>query len=146
MNQPMSLARRIAVLAFGCALVAGITARAQSDSVAPPPASPPAPVAPAPTDLKNYTYEQRSDFIIAVRTAAAKIDALIVPLTKREKGGIAGGANAIALEKLQSSRTELGHQLGKLEDITPENWNSLRDATVDALIQTQDAYVQAAKE
>ena len=46
----------------------------------------------------------------------------------------------------QTSRTQLGHQISKLEDVTPENWVSVRDAVLEALVQTQDAYAKAAQE
>ena len=106
----------------------------------------PIPAASAITALKDFTYDQRSDFTVTVRSVAAKFDALIVRLAKREKGGIEGGANAIALEKMQSSRTELDHQIAKLEDVTPENWVALRDGVLKALDQTRTACTEAAKE
>jgi len=139
MQNPTSSSRRLALVALGLVLLAGTAAGA--DSVAPA-----APAAREQDALKSCPYEQRSDFTVAVRDAAAKIDALIVPLTKRQKGGIAGGADAMTLEKLQSSRTELGHQISKLEDVTPEDWPALRTAVLEALHQTQDAYEKAAKE
>ena len=129
------------IFSLGFVLAAVTPSRAQSDSVAPS-----APIALDQDALRSATYDQRSDFTVAIRSAAAKLDALIVPLTKRQKGGIAGGSDAITLEKLQTSRTELGHQIGKLEDVTPEDWVSLRDAALAALLQTQDAYEKAAKE
>jgi hypothetical protein len=114
---------------------------ASRDSV--PPA---APAAPGQEALETCPFEQRSHFSQTVRHAAARLDALIVPLTKRQKGGIAGGADAITLEKLQTARTELGHQISKLEDVTPEDWTATRDAVLAALEQAQDAYAKAAKE
>jgi hypothetical protein len=142
MLNPISSLRRLLLLSLGLALVAGNVARAQTDSV-----QPAAPVAPGQDDdLKTCPYSQRSDFTVAMSRAAAKLDALIVPLTKRQKGGIAGGADAITLEDLQSSRTQLGHQISKIENVTPEDWVALRDAVLAALLQTQDAYEKAAKE
>ena len=143
MKNPMRSLRRLILLSLGLALVSGTAGRAQgqADTVAPV-----APAAPDQAALRSATYAQRSDFTVAVRNAAAKIDDLIVPLTKRQKGGVAGGADAIKLEKLQTSRTELGHQIGKLEDVTPEDWVALRDAVLDALVETQDAYAKAAAE
>lgn len=141
MKKPLRPFRRLALVSLGLALLAGTTSRAQSDSVQP--------VAPAALEqeaLQSATYAQRSDFTVAVRNAAAKIDALIVPLTKRQKGGISGGADAITLENLLTSRTELGHEIGKLEEVIPEDWVSLRDAVLAALVQTQDAYEKAARE
>ena len=129
------------LFSLGFALAAVAPSQAQSDSVPPL-----APVALSQDTLRSATYDQRSDFTVAIRSAAAKIDALIVPLTKRQKGGIAGGADAMTLEKLQTSRTELGHEIGKLDDVTPEDWVSLRDAVLAALVQTQDAYAKAAQE
>jgi hypothetical protein len=105
----------------------------------------PIPAASDVTALKDYTYDQRSDFTVTVRSVAAKFDTLIVRLAKREKGGIEGGANAIALEKLQSSRTELDHEIAKLEDVTPETWVAVRDAVLKALEQTRTACADAAK-
>lgn len=141
MKKPLRLSRWLVLVSVGLALSAGATSRAQSDTVPP--------LAPAALEqevLRSATYAERSDFTVAIRSVAAKIDTLIVSLTKRQKGGIAGGADAITLEKLQTSRTELGHQIGKLENVTPEDWDSLRDAVLEALVQTQDAYEKAARE
>jgi hypothetical protein len=129
------------LFSVGFALAAVTFSRAQSDSLPPL-----APVALNQDALRSAPYEQHSDFTVAIRSVAAKIDDLIVPLTKRQKGGIAGGADAMTLEKLQTSRTELGHEIGKLEDVTPESWISVRDSVLEALDQTQDAYAKAAKE
>jgi hypothetical protein len=129
------------LFSVGFALAAVMPSQAQPDSVPPS-----APIALSQDALRSATYDQRSDFTVAVRSVAAKIDDLIVPLTKRQKGGIAGGADAMTLEKLQTSRTELGHEIGKLEDVTPESWISIRDSVLEALVQTQDAYAKAAKE
>lgn len=148
MKNPLHSSRRLLLLSLGFALVAGATARAQNNN--PPqtvqPSIPAAPATPEVSALQGYSYEQRSDFTTAVQAAAGKLDSQIAPLTKRQKGGIAGGADAMTLEKLQGSRTELGHLIGQLEDATPENWNSLRDAVLASLAQTQDAYEKAAKE
>jgi len=139
----MRSTRSFILLSLGLALLAGAGVRAQSQADTVPPV---APAVPDQASLRSATYGQRSDFTVALRSVAAKIDDLIVPLTKRQKGGIAGGADAIKLEKLQTSRTELGHQIGKLEDVTPEDWVALRDAVLDALVETQDAYAKAAEE
>jgi hypothetical protein len=141
MKNQLSPVRRIALLAAGLVLAAGTAPGAQPDAV--PPA---APAAPGQDALETCPYEQRSHFTNTVRQAAVRLDALIVPLTKRQKGGIAGGADAISLENLQTSRTELGQQLSKLEEVTPEDWADTRDAVLAALRQTQDAYEKAAKE
>ena len=148
MKNPLSPSRRLLLLSLGLALVASTVARAQNNNPPQPvqPAIPAAPATPETDELKSYSYEQRSDFTTGVQAAAAKLDTLILPLTKRQKGGIAGGADAMTLEKLQNSRTELGHLIGQLEDATPENWNSLRDTVLASLAQTQDAYEKAAKE
>jgi len=141
MKFSMCSSRRLLILSLGFALAAVTPSQAQSDSVPPL-----APVALNQEALRSATYDQHSDFTVAIRSAAAKIDDLIVPLTKRQKGGIAGGADAMTLEKLQTSRTELGHEIAKLEDVTPEDWVSLRDTVLKALVQTQDAYAKAAQE
>lgn len=141
MKNPLSLFRRLALLTAGLALSVGAASGAQPDSV--PPA---APAAPGQDALETCPYEQHAHFANTVRQAAARLDALIVPLTKRQKGGIAGGADAITLGNLQTSRTELGHQLSKLEDVTPEDWAATRDAVLDSLQKTQAAYEKAAKE
>lgn len=143
MKNPMHFPRHFLLLSLGLALAGGTLSWAQSQVDTVPPL---APAAPDQASWSSATYAQRSDFMVAMRNAAAKIDDLIVPLTKRQKGGIAGGADAIKLEKLQTSRTELGHQIGKLEDVTPEDWIALRDAVLDALVETQDAYAKAAEE
>lgn len=134
---------RILIVSLGLALTTALALQAQPQADAIPSA---APTAPEQEALRSATYAQRSEFTVAIRNAAAKIDDLIVPLTKRQKGGVAGGADAITLEKLQTSRTELGHQIGKLEDVTSEDWVALRDAVLDALVETQDAYAKAASE
>lgn len=148
MKNPLPLSRRLLLLPLGFALLAGATARAQNNNPPQPvqPAIPAAPATPETDALRSYSYDQRSDFMTAVQAAAARLDTLIVPLTKRQKGGIAGGADAMTLEKLQTSRTELGHLVGQLQDATPENWNSLRDTVLASLAQTQDALAKAAKE
>jgi hypothetical protein len=141
MKNPMRSSRWLAFFSVGFALAAATAGWAQADAL--PPA---APVAVEQESLHLAPYEQHSDFTVAIRSVAAKIDTLIVPLTKRQKGGIAGGADAITLDNLQTSRTGLGHQIAKLEDVTPENWVSVRDAVLEALVQTQDAYAKAAQE
>jgi hypothetical protein len=148
MKNPLSPSRRLLLLSLGLGLLASTSARAQNNNPPQPvqPAIPAAPATPTTSELQGYTYEQRSDFTTAVQAAASKLDAQIAPLTKRQKGGIAGGADAMTLEKVQSSRTELGHLISQLEDTTPENWNSLRDTVLASLAQTQEAYEKAAKE
>ena len=140
----MRSSRELVLVALGLALAAVTPGRAQQSQVDSLP--PLAPVALNQDALRAATYDQHSDFTVAIRSVAAKIDALVVPLTKRQKGGIAGGADAITLEKLQTSRTELGHEIGKLENVTPESWVSIRDSVLEALVQTQDAYAKAAQE
>ena len=141
MKNLLSPSRPLLFLFLGFASVAGVNAQAQGD-----PVQPAAPVAHEQDSLQGYTFAQRSDFTVAVSKAAANIDSLIIPLTKRQKGGIAGGADAMTMERLQTSRNELGHAIGKLENATPEDWAALRDGTLDALAQTQEAYEKAAKE
>jgi len=141
MKKPMRSSRSLALFCLAAVLAAVTTGWAQSDSL---PAL--APVAAEQEALRTTPYDQRSEFTVAIRNVAAKIDALIVPLTKLQKGGIAGGADAITLGNLQTSRTELEHQIGKLEDVAPEDWVSVRNAVLEALVQTQDAYAKAARE
>lgn len=141
MKNPLIPSRQLAFLSLGLALAAGTAARAQNDTV-----QPAAPVVAEQADLASYTYAQRSEFTTAVNRAVTQLDALITPLTKRQKAGIAGGSDAMTLEKLYTSRTELNHEIAQLDNATPESWASQREAVLAALATTQEAYEKAAKE
>jgi hypothetical protein len=130
---------------LGLALLAASPALAENPATAPTP-TPPSVNTPRDADaLKTYAYAQRADFTAKVRAAAARLDSQITVLAKRQKGGVAGGGHALALEDLQSARTELGHQMGKLDDVPPENWEAVRDSVLASLTQTQIACEKAAQ-
>lgn len=95
--------------------------------------------------LKAFPYARRSEFTTRVRDAAARLDTQITTLAKRQKGGVAGGGRAIALEDVQNARTELGHHISKLDDVAEDNWEALRATVLTALVQTQTAYDKAAR-
>jgi len=140
MKTPSIFARGLAPILLGLALSAVPAAFAvdPADVVVIPAAS-------EVSALKDYTYDQRSAFKTTVGDIAAKFDPMIVRLAKRQKGGMEGGADAITIENLQTTRTQLGHQIGRLDDVTPETWVAQRDAVLAALEQTRAACAEAAK-
>ena len=139
MKSLLQNSRPLRLIVVGVALAATAVSRAQSAAQSTPAATSET------VELQGYTYEQRSDFTVAIRSAAAQLDAKIVPLTKRQKGGLAGGDDAMTMERVQSSRNELSHQIAKLEDVSEDNWTEVRDGVVTALAQTQEAYAEADK-
>ncbi len=143
MKNPFRFSLRLAVPLFGLILFPAARAIAADTPANPaPPATSAAPEADA---LKAFPYTQRSEFTTRVRDAAARLDSEITALAKQQKGGVAGGGKAIDLEAVQNARTELAHHISKLDDVTADNWESLRATVLAALTQTQVAYEKAAR-
>ena len=134
---------RLTVTALG--LVLCVAAGAAAKDTPATPATAEASAALEADALKSFPYARRSEFTTRVRDAAARLDSQITALATRQKGGVAGGGRAIALEDVQNARTELEHHISKLDDVAEENWDALRATVLAALTQTQAAYDKAAQ-
>ncbi len=143
MKNPFHFSPHLTVTVLGLVLFAASRAAAANIPASPAPAEVSASL--EADALKGFPYARRSEFTTRVRDAATRLDAEITTLAKRQKGGVAGGGRAIALEDVQNARTELEHHISKLDDVTEDNWESLRATVLTALTQTQTAYDKAAR-
>jgi len=97
------------------------------------------------SDLKDYTYDQRTQFFTGLKRLEAKVDGQIVELTAK-RAAMTSTANTkdwdFAMKEMGNARSYLkstGEVLGKA---TPETWNQEKDKVGQAWVRTQEAYTK----
>lgn len=91
-------------------------------------------------DLRSAPYEQREEFITAVKDAVTRLDARIAEANARQAGQAPSEARARAQEDLKSARIDLDGRIGALATASAETWDSVRDQALSALSRAQAAY------
>lgn len=95
------------------------------------------------SDLKNYTYEKRSDFNIRTQAMAAKLDAEVSKLQADYNEAKASASRRAAMNELKDSRANLRQKLDALGNATVDTWDSAKANAVAAWDRTEAAYKKA---
>jgi hypothetical protein len=132
-------------------LFAGLAASVVSPSflaAAEPPVAP----APAPSvaaaadpaswdDIKQFTHEQRGEFLAGLAQLQNKLDRQIAELAARRAKMKNGTAEwDFALRSLDAARTYLKSRAAEVNDTTAELWNNKKEEIQRAWQATQEAY------
>lgn len=95
------------------------------------------------SDLKDFTYEKRSDFSLRTAALTAKLDADTASLKADYAGAKASASRSAAMDELKNSRADLDTKLAALGNATADTWASAKAEVIAAWERTEAAYKKA---
>lgn len=95
------------------------------------------------SDLKDFTYEKRSDFSLRTAALTAKLDADVASLKADYAGTQASASRSAAMDELKNSRADLDAKLTALGHATADTWAAAKADVIAAWEHTEAAYKKA---
>lgn len=95
------------------------------------------------SDLKDYTFEKRSDFSDRTKALTAKLDADVSELQANYAEDKASASRRAAMQELKDSRADLGEKISALGTATTDTWGSAKANVIAAWDRTEAAYKKA---
>lgn len=95
------------------------------------------------SDLKDYTFEKRSDFTLRTQALTAKLDAKMSDLQADYADATASASRKAAMAELKDSRADLDSKLAAVGNATADTWASARANVIAAWDRTEAAYKKA---
>jgi Skp family chaperone for outer membrane proteins len=95
------------------------------------------------SDLKDYTYEKRSDFNDRIQAMAAELEAEMSELQANYAEDKASASRRAAMQELKDSRADLSQKLDALGNATADTWGSAKANVIAAWDRTEAAYKKA---
>jgi hypothetical protein len=136
----------LAVMSAGLALFAGCskhdTAEAKAD-IKDAYADTKAATAKAWENIKDYTYDKRSDFSAQAKAATSSLDADITKLRTEYSEAQASASRKAAMAELKDSEADYHKKLEALGTATADTWDSAKKNVMLAWDKTQAAYYKA---
>ena len=95
--------------------------------------------------LKDYTYEQKTEFVASMQTQLAALNqSLDEVAAKIEKSSDAAKADATPkLAALREQATKLTQQLAEVANATPSTWDTIKADSVKAYAALKDGVTQS---
>ena len=99
----------------------------------------------AANQIRDYTYEQKAEFVAAMQSQLADLNRSLDEISARiEKSGAAVQADAEPkLVALRGQATQLGKQLAKIADATPSTWSVIKADSEKAYAALKDGVAQS---
>lgn len=93
-------------------------------------------------NIKDYTFEKRSDFVAALNRMADNIDGKIREMNAKLKGLPDDGAKDRdrAMKELNDARADLKSRLADLDNATADTWADAKEKVAQAWKRVQTAY------
>ena len=95
------------------------------------------------SDIKDYTFDKRSDFSDRTAAMAAKLDSEISKLKAEHADAKASASRSAAMEELKNSRADLSDKLDALGTATADTWGSAKANVISAYDRAEAAYKKA---
>lgn len=95
------------------------------------------------SDLKDFTFEQRSDFTLRAKALSAKLDADMADMKADYASAQASASRQAAWKELKDSRADYDAKLSALGDATADTWASAKASVIAAWERTEAAYRKA---
>jgi len=86
------------------------------------------PVADAPVEARDFTFEQRQDFAQSIRSQLTELDGQIAQLSAEAKSK-GGAVSDRALERIRAARKAADRNLSKIANATADTWEAVKLST-----------------
>lgn len=94
-------------------------------------------------NVKNYTFEQRSDFTTTLKARQADLEAGISKLRAEYSEANASASRKAAMAELRDSEADFKEKLAALGNATSDTWTAARDDVAAAWDRLQASYANA---
>ena len=94
-------------------------------------------------NLKDYTFEKRSDFTLKLKAKQADFEAGVSKLRADYSETQASASRKAAMKELKDSEADYQEKLAALGNATADTWTSARDSTAAAWDRLQASYAKA---
>lgn len=95
------------------------------------------------SDVKNYTFEKKDDFVASTRAMTSKMDAEISELQARYAAAKADASRSGAMDELRNARAAFNDKMSALGRATADTWNQAKQESVAAWDRLEAAYHKA---